>query len=792
MTGSKPRKSPSDDRMAAHVTRPLTSTHWGVASLAANGDGTPWLDDFGGDRAPSPLMRGVVQALQGPTRIRRPAIRKGWLDGTAPERGSGTYVECSWDTALNLVEERLRKTQASHSNSGIFAGSYGWGSAGRFHNSQAQLKRFLNTIGGFVDQRQTYSFAAGQIICPYVVGDNRILFGGETTTWPAIIKHAGVILFFGGLNEGNTQVASGGLVDHQTLFWLRAAHDAGIRMISIGPRRDVIEGLPEIEWVPLRPGTDTAMILAIIHELIASDRIDRTFLSRYTTGFDRLSAYATGQIDQIAKTPEWAAEICDIPAATIRDLAAALAQNPSFITASWSVQRQQHGEQPLWMLIALAAALGEIGLPGRGVSFGYGSVGNRGVPKVPVSSPRFSAGDNPTGLYIPVSRFAEMILNPGKVIPYDGGHITYPDIDLVWWAGGNPFHHHQDINRLRQAFQKPSTIIINELWWTATARHADIVLPAASGFERNDISASPTCDHIIASKAQLSPFGESKTEYQIFTELAERFGTEHAFTEGRSERDWLRHIYDNFRQQAKTLLPELPDFDSFWEMGHMRIQAPFEDYTLFEDFRSNPRTAPLATGSGRIEIHSPTLEALDIPEFASHPVWAQPAEWLGNAPPGALHLISPQPRARLHSQLDGVGVSSASKNKGREPILMNPEDAAARGLSNDDTVKVYNERGCCIATVTISSNLRSGVAELATGAWYAPDENGIDLHGNPNVLTPDLASSTLSQAPSHNTTLVFIERTQVDFPAPRIHFEIPLEPVPGERQQLGNVHGNQS
>ncbi len=755
---------------------PLTSTHWGLAHLATDDGDRPTLGTHDGDRAPSPLMHGVAEALRGPTRIRQPAIRRGWLDGTAPDRGSGAYVECSWETALDLIEQRLRETLDSHGNSGIFAGSYGWGSAGRFHHAQTQLKRFLNTIGGFVDQRQTYSFAAGQIICPYVVGDNRILFGGETTTWPAIIAHARLILFFGGINAGNAQVASGGLVDHQTLSWLQEAHDAGIRLISIGPRRDRIDGLTNIEWVPLRPGTDTALMLAILHELIARNRIDHAFLARFTTGFDELAAYIDGRADRIPKTPAWAARICDLPVETIRDLAGALTANPSFLTASWSLQRQQHGEQPLWMLIALAAALGEIGLPGRGVSFGYGSVGNRGIPKAAVANPRLSAGTNRTGLFIPVSRFADMVLNPGKVIPFDGGRVTYPEIDLVWWAGGNPFHHHQDINRLRRAIQRPSTVIVNDLWWTATARHADIVLPAASGFERNDISASPTCDHIVASKAQVPPHAGARTEYRIFSALAERFGTADAFTEGRDEFGWLRHIYGAFRQLADPSLPDLPDFDTFWEKGRVHLSAVSRHYTLFEDFRSDPDVAPLKTPSGRIELYSNTLEGHDVPGFAAHPVWMPPAEWLGDAPDGALHLISPQPHTRLHSQLDGVGVSAASKVNGREPIFLNPKDARARGLAAGDTVLVHNGRGRCLATVALCDDLRPGVAALATGAWFAPDENGLDLHGNPNVLTSDLVSSALSQAPAHNTTLAFVEKTQIGFAMPRVHHQVPVEP----------------
>lgn len=731
------------------------ATHWGLVTRVP-GDSLS-LAPFAGDPVPSPLMEGLAEALTGPNRIRRPAFRRGWLEGRRETRGQDDYVDVPWDEALDAIEERLRATLASHGNSGIFAGSYGWGSAGRFHHAQTQMKRFLNTIGGFVDQRQTYSYAAGQIICPHVTGDNRILFGGETTSWPAILENARTIVFFGGLNPGNMQVASGGLVHHHSLDYMRAAAKAGIRMISVSPRRDHVEGVEGLEWVPIRPNTDTALMLAVAHELIATGRADRAFLDRYTVGYEALAAYVAGRDDGIAKTPAWAAPICGIAEDRIRALAADMAAGPVFLTASWSLQRQENGEQPLWMLIALAAMLGEIGLPGRGVSFGYGSMGNRGLPRPLIASPHHQAGRNPTGLFIPVSRLADMLLNPGKTIPYDCGTITYPEIDLVFWAGSNPFHHHQDLNRLREGLKRPSTLIAVDLWWTATARHADIVLPAASGLERNDISTSPTCDHLVASKAQMDRVGEARTEFEIFSDLARRFGTGTVFSLGRGERAWLKAIYEEFRSQSAEEMAHLPDFDTFWEAGFVHIPPKDPRQTLYTDFREDPAKHPLATPSGRFELYSQRIADAQVPGFAPHPVWRTPEAWAAE-PEDALHLLSTQPPHRLHSQLEGTGVSAAVKIGGREPVTLNPADAAARGIAAGDTVLLSNSQGRCLAAAVLSEDLCPGSISLPTGAWYAPDAGGMCLGGNPNVLTEDRPTSALSQGPAPHSTRVQVSR----------------------------------
>ena len=121
---------------------------------------------------------------------------------------------------------------------------------------------------------------------------------------------------------------------------------------------------------------------------------------------------------------------------------------------------------------------------------------------------------------------------------------TYPDTRLIYWAGGNPFHHHQDLNRLRAAFRKPDTVIVHECHWTSTARHADIVLPATTTLERNDIGGSSREPYLMAMHKVVEPVDGARNDFDIFADLAERLGDREVFTEGRDEEGWIRHAYD--------------------------------------------------------------------------------------------------------------------------------------------------------------------------------------------------------------------------------------------------------
>ncbi|PJJ57671.1 biotin/methionine sulfoxide reductase [Mumia flava] len=726
------------------------------------------------DPDPAPLLGSVVEAATGRTRIRRPALRRSVAEhgpGAAPQRrGIDDFVEVGWDEALDLVAAELTRVRTEHGPASIFGGSYGWSSAGRFHHAKTQLNRFLAASGGYTAQSGNYSFAAALRILPHVLGDARAT-DGTVTSLDVVAEHTDLWLMLGGAPVRTTQVESGGVVAHRARADLgRVA--ASTELVHVGPLRD--DAPPSARWLPARPGTDTALLLALMHTLVVESLHDQPFLDRCCTGWPRLRAYLLGETDGQPKSADWAAPICDLPARTIRDLAVRAARGRTLVSATWSLQRAEHGEQPFWAVIALAAVLGQIGLPGGGFGFGYGnaaSIGAHGPRSVGLSMPTLP---NPADSWIPVARIADMLLHPGAPYEVDGQHRSYPDVRLVYWAGGNPFHHHQDLNRLARAWQRPETVVVHETCWTATARRADVVLPATVTLERDDLSTSSRDTSVVAMHRAVEPYGRARDDFAILADLAERLGCRDAFTEGRDADGWLRHLWATTRAEGRAAGVELPDFATLWARG--RVELPTEpSLVLLADFRADPEAHRLGTPSGRIELFSETLDGFGYDDCPAHPTWLEPREWLGSPDVARhpFHLVSNQPASRLHGQMDTGPVSAASKVAGREPCRMHPEDAAAYGIADGDVVRLHNDRGAVLAGAVLDPDVRRGVVQLATGAWYDPadaaEPKSLDLHGNPNVLTADRPTSRLAQGPSAHSTLVAVERYAGSAPPITVH-----------------------
>lgn len=757
-----------------------TSTHWGTYYAEVRDGKLVAVHDYEKDPAPAIIGPGIVEAIDDKVRVRRPMIRKGWLEkGPASRAGRGAepFVAVPWDEALDMAAAELKRIVSAHGNEAVFGGSYGWSSAGRFHHAQSQVHRFLNCIGGYVRHVDTYSYAAGQVIVPHIVGPFKPLLDRHTT-WPVIAESSELVVMFGGVPVKNAQVTSGGVGRHTVYEGLKTAYEQGVEFVNVSPIRNDIVDIVEAEWIAPRPNTDAALMLALAHTLYTEGLHDEAFLARYTTGFEKFLPYLLGETDGVAKTPEWAEAISEVPAETIRRLARRMADCRTMIMAAWSIQRGDHGEQPYWLSVTLAAMLGQIGLPGGGFGLGYGSENGIGNPVELFHWPSLPQGRNPVSAFIPVARISDMLLNPGGSFVYDGKTHTYPDIKAVYWAGGNPFHHHQDLNRLVRAIRQPDTVFVNEIWWTAMARHADFVFPTTTTLERNDISMTHWEQTVVPMLKAIEPVGESRHDYDVFTGLARRLGVEEAFTEGRDENAWLRHLWEQARQRAAEAEFELPDFDTFWQGGPFEVLQPKKPMVLLEEFRADPAANPLQTPSGRIEIFSEAIAGFGYADCPGHPVWMEPYEWLGSplAESYPLHLISNQPKTRLHSQLDSGGISRGSKIQGREPMMIHPDDAAARGISDGDVVRIFNDRGACLAGVIVSDAVRKGVIQLSTGAWYDPEVPGqigsLCKHGNPNVLTRDKGTSSLGQGPSAHSTLVDVEKYE-GTPPPVTAFEPP-------------------
>ncbi|GAA3464419.1 molybdopterin-dependent oxidoreductase [Saccharothrix longispora] len=469
------------------------ATHWGSFVAVVDSGRLVRIEPRHDDPAPSPIGPGMVTAAEDSARVLRPAVRKGWLDGEprahGAARGADAFVEVSWDQAITLVSDELRRVRSRYGDSAVFGGSYGWASAGRFHHAQGQLHRFLALGGGYTDSRNTYSTAALEVILPHVIGGHPWSYQSRMPMWDEIAENCELVVAFGGLALKNSQINPGGLARHRTRDLQRRCREAGVRFVNVSPIRGDVAGFLDAEWLPVIPNTDTAAMLGIAHTMLVNGWHDEDFLRRCCVGFDRFASYLLGELDGIAKDAAWAARITGIGRDAITDLARRLTTHRSLIMVNYAVQRADHGEQPIWMSVVLAAMAGSMGRPGCGWGAGYATMDATGVARGRAFVATVPEVPNPVPDFIPVARIADALLRPGEVIDYDGGRLTLPELRLVYWCGENPFHHHQDLHRLTRAWQVPDTVVVHEAWWNTSAKFADIVLPVATSLERDDFAA---------------------------------------------------------------------------------------------------------------------------------------------------------------------------------------------------------------------------------------------------------------------------------------------------------------
>lgn len=522
--------------------RRVALAHWGAYEIGSDGSlrGTP--------TDPDPSTIGLPADALRSQRVLAPMVRRSWLDHgvlSHPERrGVDDLLPVEWDRALDIVAEAFETIRDAHGNESIFAGSYGWASAGRFHHAQSQLKRFLNCLGGYVDSVGTYSTGAAEVVAPRVTGLSEAELERIAPPLDEVVANTDLVVSFGGFPAGNTQVAGGGPTEHLYRPSLRALRDRGCRFVTIGPLRGGFDRELGAEWIPMRPGTDAAMMIGLASELVGRATTSAASAPLLANDLGPFLAYLRGDDRGAPRDATWAASICDVDADVIRGLATALGRRRSLVNATWSTQRTENGEQAVWSLLALGVVIGQMGRPGCGVAFGYGSMGSIGDPVVRPSLPALPRGANPVGVTIPVSRIADALESPGGRYMFDGASATYPDIRLVWWCGGNPFHHAQDLNRLSRAFTRPEAVIVNEPYLTATAARADVVLASTLGAERRDIGGASTGRHIVLTTPVGPPPGDARDDHEIFVAMARRLGVEHEFTGGRDPEAWMESFYE--------------------------------------------------------------------------------------------------------------------------------------------------------------------------------------------------------------------------------------------------------
>ena len=750
----------------------LTAAHWGP--ILVETDGKNVLSSRGAlpTSHPNSLQSAVRDQVHSKTRVRYPMVRKGFLASPAqPQgvRGQDEFVRVSWDDALALIHTQHQRIRDSWGPSSIFAGSYGWRSNGVLHKSATLLQRYMALGGGYTGHLGDYSTGAAQAIMPYVVGGSEVY--QQQTSWPVILEHSEVVVLWSA-NPLNTLKIAWNASDEQGIPYFDALRNSGKRLICIDPvrsERDAFSG-DKMEWIAPHMGTDVALMLGIAHTLVENGWHDEAFLARCTTGYAVFSDYLLGVSDGIGKTAEWAADICGVPAAKIRELAELFHKNTTMLMAVWGMQRQQYGEQKHWMIVTLAAMLGHIGTPGGGfgLSYHFANGGNPTRRSAVLASMQASLqGGTDAVEKIPVARIVEALENPCAPYQHNGMDRHFPDIRFIWWAGGANFTHHQDTNRLIRAWQKPELVVISECFWTAAAKHADIVLPATTSFERNDLTMTGdySNQHLVPMKQVVPPQGEARNDFDVFAELSERWeaGGYQRFTEGKSELEWLETFYTIAGQRGASQQVTLPPFSEFWAANQL-IEMPDNpanaQFIRFADFRRDPDTHPLKTDSGKIEIYSQRIAGYGYADCPGHPMWLEPDEWHGNAEPEQLQIVSAHPAHRLHSQLNYSHLRERYAVANREPVTIHPQDAQARGIREGDTVRIWNHRGQILVGAVVTDGIKPGVICIHEGAWPDLDSaaGGICKNGAVNVLTKDLPSSRLGNGCAGNTALAWMEK----------------------------------
>jgi anaerobic dimethyl sulfoxide reductase subunit A len=646
--------------------------------------------------------------LYHPHRLIHPLKRDG-------PKGSASFKRITWEEALDEAASKLEFIVEEYGGGAVLnmggSGSY----SALLHDTNRLTSRFLNMMAGCVELYGSYSYEAARIA-------SLLTYGTDVTDHDREDLVNSRLIIMWGWNPLETFFGS------NTVTYLRAAKKAGSQLVCIDPRRTASAEFAD-KWIPIKPGTDVALALAMGYVIISEKLYDKEFVNRYVKGFEEYSHYVLGREDDVPKSPEWASKITGVPAHTIVELARDYAlKKPSALIPGWGPQRTAYGEQFIRSTAALASLTGNIGVAGgnpAGAGIGPGPTHEE------VSLP---TGDNPVGFTVPKYQWADLILQGER-----GG---YPcDVKAAYVVGGNYLNQQGNVNKSVRALKRLELMIVHEHFLTPTARYADIVFPAAMFPERNDILLpwSGQGRYIIYQRKVVNPPLEVRTDLEIFTELAQILGFSEKYNPY-SEEEWLKWF-------AEKLGVE--DYLEFKRTGIYLLQnrptIPFRGQI--------ERGEAFPTPSGKIELYSEELAKLKAAEIPPIPKYLRSWEGVEEAAEGQfpLQLITPKNPLRIHSSLP----DAFPTDKGLNRVWINPADAEARRISNGDVVKVYNMRGAVLAEAYVTDKIIRGVVSLDEGAWYAPREDGLDVGGCPNTLTSD-KPTPLAKAATTHTTLVQI------------------------------------
>lgn len=699
--------------------------------------------------------RSMRRRVYNPDRLKYPMKRVG-------KRGEGKFVRISWEEAFDTLAGEMQRIIKTYGNESIYL-NYGTGTLGgtmtrSWPPGKTLIARLMNCCGGYLNHYGDYSTA--QI----AAGLNYTYGGWAEGNSPSDIENSQLVVLFGN-NPGETRMSGGGV----TYYLEQAREKSNARMIIIDPRYTDTGAGREDEWIPIRPGTDAALVSALAWVMITENLVDQAFLDNYCVGYDEKNlpadapanahykAYILGQGDDgVAKTPEWASRITGIPVDRIVKLAREIAgAKPAFIAQGWGPQRHSNGELVSRAIAMLPILTGNVGING----------GNSGAREGAYAMPfeRMPTLDNPVQTSISMFMWTDAIERGQEMTALRDGVRGKAKLDvpikMIWnYAGNCLINQHSQINRTHEILQdetKCELIVVIDNHMTSSAKYADLLLPDCTASEQMDFALDASCgnmDYVIFADQAIKPRFECKTIYEMTREIAKRMGVEQRFTEGRTQEGWLRHLYE----QSRKAIPELPDFDTFRQQGIFKKRDPDGHYVAYKAFRDNPQANPLTTPSGKIEIYSSQLAEIAgswelAKEDVIHPLPVYSPGFEHHDDPlrekYPLQLTGFHYKARAHSTYGNVDVLKAAC---RQEMWINPLDAKPRGIANGDTVRIFNDRGEVRIDVKVTPRILPGVVALGEGAWYDPDSEKVDRAGCINVLTTQRPSPLAKGNPSHS------------------------------------------
>jgi anaerobic dimethyl sulfoxide reductase subunit A len=679
--------------------------------------------------------RAYRQMVHHPERLMYPQKRVG-------AKGEGRFERISWDEALNILARELTRVKEYYGNEGIFLAT-GAGYMGSLHRGGLAAARLLARFGGYVTHYGNIS--------------------SEGAVWASLTQYGSVMVGHSREDMLNSRLIilwgwdpARMISGTNTMYHLIKAKENGARVIAIDPRYHDTAATVADEWIPIRPGTDTAVMVAMANVMIKENLHDQAFLDKYTVGFDKFMEYVLGREDGVDKTPAWAAEISGVDEAKIEDLARMYADTkPAALMDCQGPARSAMGEQYTRCAATLCAMTGNVGRPG-------GSAGG-GLMGIPVGHMfRMSAippEKNPFELDGPkVKGTLDIRLRVAKRVHINrifdailhGRRGGYPsDIRIVWSMGNNYLNQTGNTNKAARALKTLGFFAVQELMMTPQARYADLLLPVTSAAERNDLTrAWPSGPYFAFINRALEPLGECKSDLDIVTELAERLGFKDF--NPYSEEEWLRMFVEKNPETG----PQITDYQKFKREGIYRVKLP-EPIVAFRDQIEDIENNPFPTPSGKIEIYSQRVAELNNPLCPPIPKFMRTPEDrhdpLTRQYP--LQLLTPHPKNRVHSELYKV---EWLKEVEPHRVWINPIDAESRGINDGDDVYVFNDRGKVAITAWVTERIIPGAVCIFEGAWYDPDGNGIDRGACANTLTNDAYSG--GGACVMNTSLVQVEK----------------------------------